>query len=46
MDVEVLVAMIYERKAIWNKWDKLHANRNVVNKLWRKISEEMKCEGE
>ena len=46
MDIEVLVAKVYERKPIWNKWDKEHANRNVVDKLWAEISQEMKCEGE
>ena len=45
MDVEVLVAKIYERKPIWNKWDKQHANRNVVEKLWAEISQEMKLPG-
>ena len=42
----MLVAMIYEKKAIWNKWDKLHTNRNDVDKLWCEISQEMMCEGE
>ena len=46
MDAEELVAKIYVRKPIWNKWDKQHANRNVVEKLWTEISQEMKCEGE
>ena len=41
MDVELLVAMVYERKPIWNKWVKGHANRNIVDKLWAEISQVM-----
>ena len=43
MDGEVLAAKIYERKPIWNKWDKQHANRNVVENLWAKISHWSGC---
>ena len=30
---------------MWNKWNKHHANNNVVDRLWAEISQELKCEG-
>ncbi|XP_012946166.1 uncharacterized protein LOC106013889 [Aplysia californica] len=45
MDVEVLIACVYKRSPIWDKRHKLHANRNVIDKLWTEIAAEMKCEG-
>ncbi|XP_063842374.1 uncharacterized protein LOC135090051 [Scylla paramamosain] len=44
MDVELLIAKVYERQPVWNKWNKHHANRNVVDRLWAEISQELNCE--
>ncbi|XP_045123377.1 uncharacterized protein LOC123511495 [Portunus trituberculatus] len=44
MDVELLIAKVYERQPVWNKWNKQHAKRNVVDKMWAEISHELKCE--
>ena len=45
MDVELLIAKVYERQPVWNKWNKHHGNRNVVDRLWAEISQELNCEG-
>ena len=45
MDVELLIAKVYERLPVWNKWKKHPANRNVVDRLWVEISHELNCEG-
>ncbi|CAH2009659.1 unnamed protein product [Acanthoscelides obtectus] len=42
MDKELLIAAVFERTAIWNKRDKLHSNRNVVDRYWKEISIEIK----
>ncbi|XP_050311195.1 uncharacterized protein LOC126746843 [Anthonomus grandis grandis] len=42
MDVEILIASVYKKCPIWDKKSKLHSNRNVVDKCWKEIAEEMK----
>ena len=41
MDVERLIAKVYARQPVWNKWSKHYANRNVVDRLWAEISQEL-----
>ena len=41
MDVELLIAKVYARQSVWDKWNKHYANRNVVDKLWAEISQEL-----
>ncbi|KAG8196014.1 hypothetical protein JTE90_028984 [Oedothorax gibbosus] len=41
MDTELLISKIIVREAIWNKKNASHSNRNLVEKAWREISEEM-----
>ncbi|XP_050315311.1 uncharacterized protein LOC126749663 [Anthonomus grandis grandis] len=42
MDIEILIASVYKKCPIWDKKSKLHSNRNVVDKCWKEIAEEMK----
>ncbi|XP_076034828.1 uncharacterized protein LOC143021305 [Oratosquilla oratoria] len=44
MDVELLITSVYERQPLWNKWNKHHSNRALVDKLWAEISKELNCE--
>ncbi|XP_076034496.1 uncharacterized protein LOC143021098 [Oratosquilla oratoria] len=44
MDVELLITNVYERQPLWNKWNKHHSNRALVDKLWAEISMELNCE--
>ncbi|XP_068083480.1 uncharacterized protein [Anabrus simplex] len=41
MDSEVLIAAVYNKPSIWNRKDKYHSNRNVVEKCWKDISADM-----
>ena len=41
MDVELLIAKVYARQPVWDKWNKHHANRNVVDRLWAEVSQEL-----
>ena len=34
MDVEAIITKIFERTPPWDKTNKAHSNRNVINKLW------------
>ena len=45
MDVDALISYVYTRTPIWDKRDKLHANRSVVDKLWKEIANEIQHEG-
>ena len=45
MDIEVLIASVYQRRLIWDKRDKGHANRNIIDQLWKAISIEMGMDG-
>ena len=45
MDIEQLISKIFEKSPLWDKKNKLHAKRNVVDKLWGEISKELDCEG-
>ncbi|XP_054270252.1 uncharacterized protein LOC128991418 [Macrosteles quadrilineatus] len=38
MDVELLIAEVYERTPIWQYRHKLHHNRGVIDKEWEQIS--------
>ncbi|RUS82551.1 hypothetical protein EGW08_009681, partial [Elysia chlorotica] len=44
MDVDTLIASVYERPPVWDKKHKLHRNRNVIDRLWQEISNEMQME--
>ena len=46
MEVELLISKVFERAPLWDKRDKQHANRNVIDKLWKEVSKELDCEGE
>ena len=41
MDTDALISKVFLRPAIWEKRLKVYANRAVVGKCWREISEEM-----
>lgn len=45
MNIETLIAMVYERPPLWDKKNKLRGDRNVIDKFWRQISIEMKEDG-
>ena len=45
MEVELLISKVFERAPLWDKRDKQHANRNVIDKLWKEVSKELDCEG-
>ena len=45
MDVELLITKVRERTPLWDKRNKHHANRNIVNKLWSEVVKELDCEG-
>ena len=40
MDFELLISKVYARQPVWDKWNKHHAYRNVVDRLWAEISQE------
>ncbi|CAB3261520.1 unnamed protein product [Arctia plantaginis] len=45
MDVEnneVLIAMVFDRPALWDKKSKFYSSRKVVDRCWKEISLEMK----
>ncbi|KAK4322772.1 hypothetical protein Pmani_006440 [Petrolisthes manimaculis] len=44
MDVELLISKVFVRPALWDKRNKLHANKNVVDKLWAEICRDFDCE--
>ena len=45
MDPDLLISLVFVRKPIWDKRDKLHAlNRIRVEKLWKEIATEMGLE--
>ncbi|GFO23701.1 hypothetical protein PoB_005020600 [Plakobranchus ocellatus] len=44
MDCEKLTSAVFERPIIWDKRNRLHGNRNAVEKKWSEISKEMNCE--
>ena len=46
MDIERLIAAVYQESPLWDKRNKLHANRMVVDKCWKTISQDMDIEGE
>ncbi|KAJ4449076.1 hypothetical protein ANN_00471, partial [Periplaneta americana] len=41
MDVEKLIALVFERPTIWNKAHPDHQNRFVISKLWQEVAGEM-----
>ena len=45
MDADKLIADVFKRPAIWDKRRHEHANRNVLDKAWKEISNEMNVEG-
>ena len=46
MDIERLIAAVYQESPLWDKRNKLHATRMVVDKCWKTISQDMEIEGE
>ncbi|CAH1959449.1 unnamed protein product [Acanthoscelides obtectus] len=42
MDIDKLIALVYKQCPIWDKKDKQHSNRNVVDKCWKEIAGEMR----
>ncbi|GFR77115.1 transcription factor Adf-1 [Elysia marginata] len=44
MDVEALIASVQKRPPIWDGGNKLHANRDTLDLLWKEISDELGCE--
>lgn len=45
MDIDNLISAIFVRSPIWDKRNKNHSNRNVVEKCWKEISKEVNAEG-
>ena len=45
MNTDLLISLVFVRKPIWDKREKLHANRIIVEKLWKEIATEMGLEG-
>ncbi|RUS69248.1 hypothetical protein EGW08_022991 [Elysia chlorotica] len=41
MDVDALIASVYKRSPIWDKRDKLYANRTASDKLWKQVAQEL-----
>ena len=41
MDVDTLIAAVYNKPTIWDKRRKDHANRNSVEIAWKAISQEL-----
>lgn len=41
MDVDNLISQILLRPALWDKTDKNHHNRFVLDKLWSEVAQEM-----
>lgn len=46
VDTDDLISKVYQKKAIWDKREKLHANRVYVDKCWKEIATELEAEGE
>ncbi|XP_054288084.1 uncharacterized protein LOC129003799 [Macrosteles quadrilineatus] len=42
MDVDNLISQVFMRPALWDKCDKNHHNRFVLDKLWNEVAEELK----
>jgi hypothetical protein len=38
MDVEQLIGAVYSRKALWQKKDVNHHNRDVIDNLWEEVA--------
>ena len=45
MEIELIISKVFERAPLWDKRNKAHANRNVLNKLWAEIALETGYEG-
>lgn len=45
MDIDILIAAVFKRSALWDKRLKSHSNRNVTQHLWNEIAAEMKVDG-
>jgi len=45
MQVELLISLVQERRAIYDPSDPVHHNRDVIAALWNDIATEMKCKG-
>ncbi|XP_037794808.1 uncharacterized protein LOC119590112 isoform X2 [Penaeus monodon] len=43
MQVELLISLVQERRAIYDPSDPVHGNRYVIAALWNDIATEMKC---
>ena len=45
MDVDALIDAVHKRKPIWDRQMKLHSSRDLIDALWKEISDELDCEG-
>ncbi|RVE54768.1 hypothetical protein evm_000535 [Chilo suppressalis] len=41
MDNDILISLVFTKQPLWDKTDKRHCNRYVVDKCWKEISEAM-----
>ncbi|XP_050714392.1 uncharacterized protein LOC126997371 [Eriocheir sinensis] len=44
MNTELLISEVFKRQPLWNKRNKFHTNKNVVDKLWAEVSKELDYE--
>lgn len=45
MDVEVLIAEVFKKPALWDKRNKYYSNRNTTERKWKEVAEKMTLEG-
>ena len=43
--MESLISAVFSRPAIWDSSVKNHSDRDIIQKLWNEIAEELNCEG-
>ncbi|CAG9793089.1 unnamed protein product [Diatraea saccharalis] len=46
MDSDVLISLVFSKQPLWDKRDKRHCNRKVIDKCWKEISEAMNEDGD
>ncbi|GFR87190.1 hypothetical protein ElyMa_000740400 [Elysia marginata] len=44
MDIDKLISSVFKRAPIWDKRDKLHATRSVIESLWKEIANDIQYE--
>ncbi|KAK3804442.1 hypothetical protein RRG08_042202 [Elysia crispata] len=45
MEQELLISAVQKRPALYDKTDKNYSNRNYITTEWKKIAEEVGCNG-